>query len=156
MNPRRITVTLGSAAGGLLAAAFLQMAVAAADQYVYEPDGSSFVQLQNPDFTVSPISLPPLFDQETGYEAFSVVDTTAGTTSPGALGGFALITDFLGATETQFDENSFVSAPGVLDKGSEITLWQLPGDWGNELIFSSSVPLGLEDIVLTPFGDFPL
>ena len=47
------------------------------------------------------------------------------------------------------------SVPGALNDGSQITLWQSVLGFGNELISSSSVPLGLEDIVITPFGDIP-
>ena len=149
MNPRRINLTVAAAAGGLLAAALLPMAVAAADEYVYEPDVSTFYQISNP------ISLPPLFDEVTGDEDFYVVDTTMGTTTRDMYGN-AVITTLLGSTETQFhvDGDGFPSVPGVLDAGSDITLWQLPFGFGNELVSSSSVPLGLEDIVITPFGDF--
>ena len=151
MNVRRIRLTVGAAAGGLLAAGLLPMAVAAADQYVYLPDPLTFQEIG------SPIGLPPLFDLETGSGSMNVIDTANGSVIPDAMDGTVLVTNFLGATETQFDEAGWISTdPGALDIGSQISLWQLPGGWGSELIFSSSVPLGLEDIVLTPFGDFTL
>ena len=155
MNPRRMTLTVGAAAGGLLAAALLPAAVAAADEYVYLPDGSSFQELSpsQTGFTPSPITLPPLFDQQTGTESFNIVFPN-GNYYPDQLSGDVLITNLLGATETQFDEAvDNAIDPGVPDVGSQITLWQLPGDFGNELILSNSVPMGLEDIVITPFGN---
>jgi hypothetical protein len=159
---RRINFVVGASASGLLAAAILPTALAAADDYVYLPDQSKFVP-EPPSvtgFETSPISLPPLFDQETGYEVFRAIDiTAAGTSGPDAMAGPVLITNLFGTTETQFDDaftySNPVPVPGGLDEGSQITLWQLPFGFGNELIFSSSVPLGLEDIVITPFGDLP-
>ena len=151
MKPRRIILSLGAAAGGLLAAASLPTAVAAADQYVYMPDPLTFQE------TGSPIGLPPSFDLELGSEDFNVLDATNGSIIPDAMDGTVVVTNFLGATETQFDEAGWIyNDPGALDIGSQISLLQLPGGWGSELIFSSSVPFGLEDIVLTPFGDFTL
>ena len=148
MNPRRITRTLGAATGGLLAA-LLPNALATADDYVYLPDPLTFQEYS------PPIGLPPLFDEVTGSDDINAIDTANGSIIPDAMSGTVVTTNFLGATETQFDEAGWISTdPGALDIGSQISLWQLPGDWGNELIFSSSVPLGLEDIVLTPFGDF--
>ena len=155
MTARRIMPSIGAAVGGLAATAFLTTAIAAADAYVYEPDGLSFVPLSPIQTGFYPISIPPLFEQVTGSEDFTVIDTNTHMTSPDAMLGDVLTTNVLGATETQFDEAGWNStAPGALDIGSQVTLWQLPGHWGNELIFSSSVPLGLEDIVITPFGDF--
>jgi hypothetical protein len=41
-NQRRITLTLGAVAGGLLAAAFLPTAVAFADEFDFTPDTTTF------------------------------------------------------------------------------------------------------------------
>jgi hypothetical protein len=154
---RRIAVTLGAAAGGLLGAAFLPMAVAAADEYVYLPDSSTFVA-EPPSVTgFTPISLPPFFQSETGIESFNVYDATTNTVvSPDSMGGTMLLTQFGGgAAEEILHETGFnPSAVGVLQPPSQILLSLLPGGWGSELVFSSTVPLGLEDIVITPFGDF--
>lgn len=155
MTPRRIALSLGAAAGGLLAGALLPAAVAAADQFVYEPDGTSFQELPSSQtgFLPSPITLPPFFDQQTGSEAFNIVFPN-GNYYPDQLRGDVLITNLLGSTETQFDETvDNALDPGVPDVGSQITLWDLPGGFGNELILSNSVPMGLEDIVITPFGN---
>lgn len=159
MKTRRSALTSGAAAVGLTAAAFLSTAIAAADDYVYEPDGSTFVELPGSQtgFHPSPIELPPLFDQQTGTEAFNIVQEPSGLYTPNVLAGNVLITDFLGVTETQFDEtvnNTLPGEPGALDVGSQITLWQLPLGFSNELIVSNSVPTELEDFWLTPFGDF--
>lgn len=160
MNSRRITVTLGAAGGGLLATALLTTAFATADELVYEPNESSFVQEPSylTGFSPSPISLPPLFDQETGTEWFQVVDATTHSTSIDAMYGDALVTNFLGGSETQFVITGTSSPLHVLDAlpSGDITLWQLPLGFGDELVSSSEVPLGLEDIVITPFGDFTL
>ena len=159
MNPRRITLTLGAAAGGLLAAGLLPMAVAAADEYLYEPDGSSFV-LEPPSLTgYTPISFPPFFESTTGDEDFTVFDVTTASTSKDAMEGPVLLTQFLGgAEEGSFTVSGWDSAvPGALDPGSQVTFLLLPGGgFGSELIASDLVPLGLEDIIFTPFGDFTL
>lgn len=150
MNPRRITPTLGAAAAGLVAA-LLPTAVAAADDYFYWPDPLTFHELSNP------IALSPLFDLTTGYGNMNETDIATGGIIPDSMDGNIVTTSFLGVTETQFDEAGWIASdPGALDIGSQISLLQLPGGWGSELILSSSVPLGLEDILLTPFGDFPL
>jgi hypothetical protein len=157
---RRIALTLGAAAGGLLAAAFLPMAVAAADEFAYEPDGSSFVQL--PPSVVGepiPISFPPFVVGETGTEDFNVVDATSGITHFDAMQGDVEVTQFLGvATETSFAESGWTfTVPGALDPGTQIDLLQLPGGFGSELIFSDLAgPLGLEDILYSPFGALTL
>jgi hypothetical protein len=156
MNIRRITRTLGTAAAGLLAAAYLPMAVAAADEYVYEPNSFMEEPSSQTGFTPSPIEIPPFFSQETGVGTFNVDDTTTGVNSVGAMEGYELVTNLLGVTETQWDEGGYDSAvQGVLQGDSVITLWQFPLGFANELVDSTSIP-GLEDIMITPFGAFDI
>jgi hypothetical protein len=81
MNIRRITLALGAAAGGLLAAAYLPMAIANADSGGAVVDVTSDLQrITPPDvFGFSPDSsetvltvsgLPPLYQQVEGYNTF--------------------------------------------------------------------------------------
>jgi hypothetical protein len=81
MNIRRITLALGAAAGGLLAAAYLPMAIANADSGGAAVDAASDAMLRaTPDvFGFSPDSsetvltvsgLPPLYQQVEGYNTF--------------------------------------------------------------------------------------
>jgi hypothetical protein len=58
---RRVVLTLGAAAGGLLAAAFLPMAVAFADEYDFVPDTSTLDIAQVEGY-------PPLVNEVTGTE----------------------------------------------------------------------------------------
>jgi hypothetical protein len=81
MNTRTITLALGAAAGGLLAAAYLPMAIANADSGGAAVDAASDAMLRaTPDvFGFSPDSsetvltvsgLPPLYQQVEGYNTF--------------------------------------------------------------------------------------
>lgn len=60
-NQRRITLTLGAVAGGLLAAAFLPMAVAFADEYDFVPDTTTLDTTQVEGY-------PPLVNEVTGTD----------------------------------------------------------------------------------------
>ena len=101
MNTRPITLALGAAAGGLLAAAFLPMAIAIANA---DSGGGAVVDVTSdamrgptPDvFGFSPDSpetvltvsgLPPLFQQVEGYQTFDYF-TPTGDTSPVDVGSF--------------------------------------------------------------------
>ncbi|MGC2346070.1 MAG: hypothetical protein WA630_19190 [Mycobacterium sp.] len=85
MKTRRITLALGAAAGGLLAAAFLPLAVANADSGDVIDVTSDAMRATPPDFfgfspdspeTVLTVSgLPPLFQQVEGYQTFDYVPT---------------------------------------------------------------------------------
>ena len=85
MNSRRITLSLGAAGGGLLAAAFLQTAVAFADTtdfvtpvgpspgpieevFNFEPTGSETVISSTDDL--------PFCDTSTGTQDFDVINTS--------------------------------------------------------------------------------
>ncbi len=73
MKPRRLALTLG-AGGGVLAAAFLQPAVALADAYNFTPDPTST------EFFTSIGGLPPFDQTVTGYQDYNVDDLTTGAT----------------------------------------------------------------------------
>ena len=112
MNSRRITVTLGAAGGGLLAAAFLQTAVAFADTtdfvspvgpspgpieevFNFEPTGS--------ETDVSTTDLPlGLGDISTGTQEFDVIDTSlTGNPTVGTFDASVTDTDILGVTNVE-------------------------------------------------------
>jgi hypothetical protein len=74
MNTRRTATVIGAAAGGLLAAAFLQTAVAFAteDPTGTEPGtdaGFTWVGENAPDYEATGFSAPPLFQQYEGEDA---------------------------------------------------------------------------------------
>jgi hypothetical protein len=85
MNTRRITLALGAAAGGLLAAAYLPMAIANADGAVADvtsdiigrgptPDVFGFAAIPgSPEDVLTVSGLPPLFQQVEGYQTFDYV-----------------------------------------------------------------------------------
>ena len=112
MNSRRITVTLGAAGGGLLAAAFLQTAVAFADTtdfvspvgpspgpieevFNFEPTGS--------ETDVSTTDLPlGLGDISTGTQEFDVIETSlTGEPTVGTFDASVTDTDILGVTNVE-------------------------------------------------------
>ncbi len=84
MNTRRIAFTLGVAGGGLVAAAFLQAAVATADDaFGFVPDPGYAPRVEYTD------GLPPLYQNVLGYDEFNWVDLTKGTTAaPDVVGTF--------------------------------------------------------------------
>jgi hypothetical protein len=157
-NQRPIMFTLGAVAGGLLAAAFLPMAVAVADQYDFTPDTTSFDPTQVEGY-------PPLINEVTGTEAFSVYDLTSNEV---ALG------DLFHGVDTQTTIGSFTNddflgtAPGVtIVNGSnavdipthiQIDLANFGGGFENELIDipAGGTDSGMSDVLVTPFGDFSL
>jgi hypothetical protein len=158
-------MAVGAAAGGLLAAAFLPMAVAAADEYVYLPDPSSFVQ-EPPSVTgLDPTSSPPFFDGQTGWEDVNVLDATTGTTAYDAMQGESVVQSLGGITATDYlgiGENP--SVPWALGTGTSVDLVQFPDGWGGELVGSSYFPgepplLPFIEYIfttITPFGDFTI
>jgi hypothetical protein len=100
MNTRHITLALGAAAGGLLAAAYLPMAIAKADSGggAAVDATSDIMRAPTPDvFGFSPDSpetvltvsgLPPLDQQVEGYNTFDYFTTPTGDTSPVDIGSF--------------------------------------------------------------------
>jgi len=136
MKRRRITLSLGAAAGGLLAAAFLPAAVASADiDELFTPDTSTF-------------------DPTTGAEAWNDIylpdpsqDVVDGFTTTDTVGTFGSIVNNYAVV------TAFTSGPAV---GSEIDYLQLGGGFGNEFVFEPGAATPITDLLLTPFGDLTL
>lgn len=75
MQRRRITRTLGAAAGGMLGAAFLPVAVAVADSYEIVPDGTeTYTGVYGLENTAPPAETGSI----QGTQEFEVYDTTTG------------------------------------------------------------------------------
>jgi hypothetical protein len=90
MNTRRITLALGAAAGGLLAAAFLPLAVANADPVTDftsdiigrgpTPDVFGFAAIPgSPEDVLTVSGLPPLFQQVEGYQTLDYFSPATAT-----------------------------------------------------------------------------
>jgi hypothetical protein len=126
---RRVVLTLGATAGGLLAAAFLPTAVAFADEYDFVPDTTTLDTTQVEGY-------PPLVNEVTGTDNYHLTST-------------ALIApnNFLMEGATQVDlanfgdgrENEWIDVPSGSDPGISdllITLcgdFQLPGSFFSDL-----------------------
>jgi hypothetical protein len=153
-NQRRTTLTLGAVAGGLLAAAFLPMEVAFADEYDFTPDITTFVPTQVEGY-------PPLINEVTGAEQWNIFDLTTNT---------ATYTDVLDGTDTETTIGSFtnddyltniglvvVGSPFELPSGTQLDLANFGLGFENEWLDIPSGPdTGISDLFITPFGDFAL
>jgi hypothetical protein len=152
---RRATLTLGAVAGGLLAAAFLPMAVAFADNYDFTPDITTFVPKQVEGY-------PPLINEVTGAESWGVSDITTNTVP---------FSDVLDGTDTETTIGSFTnddyltniglivggSPTFLVPAGSQIDLANFGLGFENEWIdIPSGTDTGISDLLITPFGDFAL
>ncbi|HXS86246.1 MAG TPA: hypothetical protein VN741_11475 [Mycobacterium sp.] len=155
-NQRRVALTFGVGAGGLLAAAFMPMAVAFADNYDFTPDITSFAPTQVEGF-------PPLINEVTGAETWGVSDLTTntvefhdvilGTDTATTIGSFTN-DDYL--TSTELDVIG-TSATLELPAGSQIDLANFGFGYENEWMDIPSGPdTGMSDLLITPFGDFAL
>jgi hypothetical protein len=163
-NQRRVTIIGGVAAGALLAAALLPAAVAFADEYDFTPDTTTFIPTQAEGY-------PPLFNEITGTESWSVLDATTGTAtalSPDVLQGIDTTTTF-----GSFTNDDFISSDGpgqgvLFDHHGvdpfnvlghvQIDLANFGGGFENEWIDlpSGSTDPGVSDLLITPFGDYAL
>ena len=158
VSPRRATLTVGMAASGLLATAFLSSAIAFADTYNFVPDPNFPEQVTSIGGGLSP------FNQEvSGTGVFDVNSNTVGT-----VGVFdALLkndTDIFGLNNSE-----------VLVTSDQVTVPLLPPDvlppvgsvfdtftMGNgfENVYTDLVGEGtgganlIADVFDTPFGDF--
>jgi hypothetical protein len=158
-NKCAITSALGAVAGGLLAAAFLPMAVAVADEFDFTPDTTTFDPTQVEGY-------PPLDNVVTGTEYWSLYDLTNSTvSSPEYIDGVDTQTTIGSFTNDDFLQDSDYPV-SIVSNGGDITM---PGDaqidladfgggWENEWIDipSSGSPSGISDLLITPFGDFQL
>jgi hypothetical protein len=136
MNRRRVTLTVGAVAGGLLAAAFLSATVASAE----------IVDLFTPDTST--------FDPTTGTEDWNYIylpdasqDVLDGFTTKDTVETFGSIVNNY-ATVT-----AFTTGPEV---GSDIDYLQLGGGYANEFVYEPGVSPAITDLLITPFGDVTL
>lgn len=80
-SQHRLAQIIATTAGGSLAAAFLRLAVASADNWVFTPDVSSLMPTQID-------GLPPLFEKVIGAEDWNLADFSKNmTTFPDSLQG---------------------------------------------------------------------
>jgi len=173
MNSRRITLTLGAAGGGLLAAAFLQTAVAFADTtYFVSPVGPSPGPIEEvfnfepagSETDVSTTDLPlGLGDISTGTQDFDVIDTSiTGDPTVGTFDATVTDTDILGVTNVEDVVTSDLTAStGDPTVGSLYDTTTFDSS-GFENVFTEipSATAGgaptVTDIFDTPFGDYTL
>jgi hypothetical protein len=154
MNPRRITLTVGAAAGGLLLAAVLPMAAAHADEFVYTPNDFY------PDSTTE-WGIQGLFGGATGTGLWNTEDFTS--QPPGdfgdSMGGTVTHTQIGLFTNDFFTLTGDKADPGYLGLGSTIDYANYGLGFGNELVDAtpgSDFASGIYDTMITPFGDFLL
>jgi hypothetical protein len=159
MRSRPLTHTLGAVGGGLLAAAFLPMAAAFADDYNYLPDPSYTPVAEYTD------GFPP-FDQDVlGYDRFDWVDETQSTTgNPDVVGTFNADTSQLSTALGFSNEELLVDDAGLSgtypETGSVFDVANFGS--GFENIYSDLVGAGtngtnlITDVFDTPFGDFDI
>jgi hypothetical protein len=153
-SQRRVTLTLGAVAGGLLAAALLPTAVASADEYDLIPDPTTFSASQAEGY-------PPLVDIETGTEAWGFGDMTAVTPDADFIPGTDTMTTFGSVTNNDFltSAETFIG-PGVgvvVPAGTQIDLAAFGDGFGNEWIdLPGGSGSGISDLLITPFGDYEL
>ncbi len=154
-NQRCAMLTISALTGGLLAAAFLPMAVAFADDYDFTPDTATFIPKQVEGY-------PPLIDEVTGAENWKIFDLTTNTTFVNGFAGTDTETtigsftndDYLTSTSfTAFGTSVTFFAPA----GTQIDLANFGLGFENEWIdIPSGADAGTSDLFITPFGDFSL
>jgi hypothetical protein len=152
---RRVTLLLAAvAAGGLLAATFLSMAVAYADDDIFVPDPATFEATQvsgNPPWSPDVI---------TATESWSLYDIATGK---------VYMPDILSGVDTETISGSvinddFASTPGPTGEPLYIDFTNFGGGWENEAValnlgsdFGFTDPFSrFSDLLVTPFGDFEL
>lgn len=149
--------TLGAVAGGLLAAAFLPMAVALADEYDLTPATTTFDPTQVEGY-------PPLINEVTGTEDFNIYDLTSkgvdlgdefqGVDTQTTIGSFTnddFLDTGLGITFVSGSNSVYVPTDTQVDVAN------FGGGFENEWIdIPSGTDSGTSDLLITPFGDFSL
>ncbi len=154
-NQRRATLALG--AGGLLAAAFLPMAVAFADDYDFTPNIASLDVTQVEGY-------PPLINEVTGTEKWGIFDLTSNASlAPSVIIGTDTETTIGSFTNDDYLTNTgliVISSSETFDlpSGTQIDLANFGLGFENEWIDipASGTDPGVSDLFITPFGDFPL
>jgi hypothetical protein len=160
MPRRRITRTLGAAAGGLLGFAFLPAAAALADDYDATPDASStetITGIYGYGFDGLGTAPPALAGTVEGDQAFDYTDVTTGDT--GTFSGYEdTSTDTLGDSNVAVyvaSDGSGADAPPV---GSVFDTYTF-GDGLYENIYSAIPSAGgdqISDTMVTPSGDYTI
>jgi hypothetical protein len=155
INQRRVTLTVGAVAGGLLAAAFLPMAVAFADDFDVTPETGTFVPTQVEGY-------PPLDNVVTGTEQWTPYDLTSQLPLGVTINGVDTDTTIGSFTNDDFLETQPLTLVNgansvVFSTDTQIDLANFGGGFENEWIDISSGPdAGTADLLITPFGDIPL
>jgi hypothetical protein len=167
MGSRRTTLTRGVAAGGLLAVAFIPMAVAfaddASDSSVFDPlfqDSFGFQPVASEPATVYSVSgEPPIFQSIHETEFF---DTGSAGTLP--AGSFEVdnevITSAFGPASAELLVTSSAEGTSAPPVGSVYDVIDIAK--GFENVYSDIAPTTpggtdtLSDTLVTPFGDIPL
>jgi hypothetical protein len=159
MHRRGITRALVAAAGGLLGAAFLPVAVAFADDYDIIPDPSSpevVTGLYGFDFGLQ--TTPPAVNGSVdGNQLFDFEDTTSGTSGT-FEGDESTSSDAFGDTNEELLVTSDQSGTDAPPVGSVFDYYTFSGS-GFENIYSDlPSPSGnlISDTLVTPFGDFTI
>ena len=159
MKTRRITFAIGAAGGGLLAAAFLPMAVAFADDFDY---------VQDPSYTPVTeytLGLPPLYQSVVGYDTFNWVDTTDSTpTSSDVVGTFNADTYDTSTSWGWSNTELLVDRADLTGTYPAIGSVFDTANFGSgfENIYTDLVGAGtnganlITDVFDTPFGDFAI
>ena len=155
MSKLRRSGILSALTGGLLAAAFLPMAVAVADEFDFTPDTTTLIPTQVEGY-------PPLINEVTGSESWSIGDATTNTVRA---------SDVLAGKDTEttigsFTNDDYLATTGVtvlgttnfeVPAGSQIDIANFGLGFENEwLDISSGSNPGISDLFITPFGDFEL
>jgi hypothetical protein len=150
---RRTPLTIAAAAGGLLAAALLPVAVAFADDvFTLDPQG--------PEVVTSISGMPPLFQETVGTAVFGADQGNPITT----FGTFNAVVNTL-TTSSGFENQEIVDTGGQLGglsvpTGSIFDFTNFGGGFENEYsdidgtVGTMVAPNTITDTFITPFGDF--
>lgn len=162
MHRRRMTRTLGAAAGGLLGTALLPVALAFADDYEYIPASPETITGLYGFDTAS----PAVDNTVQGYQLFEVEDTTTGKMVGSVEADVSNGADGFGGTSQELLVTSDVSgtagtaAGDVPTVGSVIDTYASP-EIGLENVYTAlagSTPSTdvISDTEVTSLGDFPI
>ena len=157
MNPRRIPLTLGAAAGGLLAAAFLPMAVAFADDNGFVPLNATIVPTEV-------TGMPPGAEVIMGQEDWIPWDFTTGQGSnEDEISGVDTETIMGSMTNNLFAAGNYleVNGPNIIFDSLTVDLFTFGNGWGLEWVDlpplqPSTFGAEMGELLITPMGDFPL
>lgn len=167
MNPRRITLAVGTAAGGLLAAAFLPIAVAFADNFAFQPDPNT------PETALDGGGIPFFYDDVGGLKLWDVVDTSqlTATGTPEVVGSFETLQDhwatWFGTSNLQIfvtsdvpDSMGNISAQDpTVNSVFDWTYFDSGHDFYNfysDIAGTGGAANTVTDTLVTPFGDIDL